>query len=138
MAYKIVGDRLKGVPLVRANASGSAMPKPTAIVVHDTAGREIPKSSVDWFASPKCTTSAHFVVELDGSITQMVDCDQKAFHAGKSSFKGRSGCNNFSIGIEIVNPGKLDKNGRAWFHKKGEAGYSGIVQKTTKEIGRAH
>jgi N-acetylmuramoyl-L-alanine amidase len=135
MALSIVADRLVGAPFVRANASGAAMPNPTAIVVHDTAGRDTPKSSVNWFASSKCTTSAHFVVELDGSITQMVECDQKAFHAGKSSFKGRSGCNNFTLGIEIVNPGKLDKNGRAWFHKKGDPGYEGIQHVKTKGHG---
>jgi N-acetylmuramoyl-L-alanine amidase len=135
MSFGIVNDRVLGVPFVPAHASGSAMRNPTLIVLHDTAGREIPKSSVDWFASPKCTTSAHFVVEVDGSVTQMVECDQKAFHAGKSSFKGKPGCNNFAIGIEIVNPGLLDKQGRAWFHKRGEAGYSGIVHKVTKEHG---
>jgi N-acetylmuramoyl-L-alanine amidase len=135
MAFEIASDRLKGAAFVRANSSGASMPNPTAIVVHDTAGREIPKSSVDWFASRKCTTSAHFVVEVDGSVTQMVECDQKAFHAGKSTYKGRAGCNNFTIGIEIVNPGKLDKNGRAWFHKKNEKGYSGIQNVKTKAHG---
>jgi len=117
MALKIEGDRLKGVPFVPAHASGKSMPKPTLIVLHDTADREKPQDTVNWFKSSACTTSAHFVVERDGSITQMVECDQIAFHAGKSSFKGRSGCNTFSIGIEIDNPGGLDKNGRAYFHK---------------------
>jgi N-acetylmuramoyl-L-alanine amidase len=138
MAFEIINDRLKGAAFVRAHASGSAMPKPTLIVLHDTADRAQPKDTVNWFASKACTVSAHFVVERDGSITQMVECDQKAFHAGKSSFKGRSGCNNFAIGIEIDNPGKLDKDGRAWFHKKGEAGYEGIQQRTTKEHGSGY
>jgi N-acetylmuramoyl-L-alanine amidase len=138
MAYEIVGDRLKGAPFVPAHASGGSMPKPTLIVLHDTADRAHPKDTVNWFASKACTVSAHFVVERDGSIVQMVDCDQKAFHAGKSAFKGRSGCNNFAIGVEIDNPGKLDANGRGWFHKKGEAGYAGIQPKTTKEHGSGH
>ena len=135
MTYEIVSDRLKGAPFVPANSSGARMASPSLIVLHDTADRAQPKDTVNWFASRQCTVSAHFVVERDGSITQMVECDQKAFHAGKSSFNGRSGCNNFAIGIEIDNPGMLDKDGRAWFHKKGEAGYSGIRQRTTKEHG---
>ena len=82
---------------------------------HDTAGRSDKFSSVDWFASDDCTTSAHFVVERDGTITQMVSTNRKAFHAGVSSWKGVSYLNSCSVGIEIVNPGKLDASGNAWF-----------------------
>lgn len=117
MSFGIVNDRMIGVPFVPAHASGKSMPKPTLIVLHDTADREKPQDTVNWFKSSACTVSAHFVVERDGAITQMVECDQIAFHAGKSSFKGRVGCNTFAIGIEIDNPGRLDKNGRAYFHK---------------------
>ena len=138
MAFEISGDRLKGAPFVPAHASGARMASPSLIVLHDTADRAAPKDTVRWFASKECTVSAHFVVERDGSITQMVECDQKAFHAGKSAFKGRASCNNFAIGIEIDNPGKLDKNGRAWFHKKGEAGYTETQAKTTKEHGAGY
>lgn len=49
--------------------------------------------------------SAHFVVETDGTITQMVSTADRAFHAGPAVYHGRSGVNHFSIGIEIVNPG---------------------------------
>jgi N-acetylmuramoyl-L-alanine amidase len=127
--------RLKGCAFVAANASGGGMAKPTLIVLHDTANRAQPGETVRWFSSPSCKTSAHFVVERDGKIVQMVNCERKAFHAGISSFKGRAGCNAFAIGIEIDNPGKLDKNGRAWFHKKAEAGYTGAIHKATKEHG---
>lgn len=120
MDYEIVNDRLeidgKDVPFVPANSSGSRF-HPTLIVCHDTADRPAPKDTVRWFASRECKVSAHFVVERDGTITQMVPCDRKAFHAGQSSWPGMSGgCNNFAIGIEIDNPGKIDKTGRAWFH----------------------
>jgi N-acetylmuramoyl-L-alanine amidase len=138
MTLEISGDRLKGAPFVPAHSSGARMASPSLIVLHDTADRAQPKDTVRWFASKECTVSAHFVVERDGSITQMVECDQKAFHAGKSAFKGRASCNNFAIGIEIDNPGKLDKNGRAWFHKKGEAGYTDIQAKATKEHGAGY
>ena len=139
MVFDIVNDRLeiggKAAQFVSANAYGARF-HPTLIIVHDTADRPQPKDTVNWFASKACKVSAHFVVERDGSITQMVPCDHKAYHAGKSSWPGQSGgCNNFAIGIEIDNPGKLDKNGRGWFHKKGEPGIEGIVHAKTKEHG---
>jgi AmpD protein len=45
--------------------------------------------------------SAHFLVARDGDITQFVGCGQRAWHAGVSSFEGRAGCNDFSVGIEL-------------------------------------
>jgi AmpD protein len=45
--------------------------------------------------------SAHFLIGRDGRITQFVGCAQRAWHAGASSFEGRPGCNDFSIGIEL-------------------------------------
>ena len=45
--------------------------------------------------------SAHFLVRRDGSLLQFVSCDQRAWHAGASYWRGRTGCNDFSIGIEI-------------------------------------
>ncbi|MDO4795702.1 MAG: 1,6-anhydro-N-acetylmuramyl-L-alanine amidase AmpD [Brachymonas sp.] len=45
--------------------------------------------------------SAHFVVRRDGSLLQFVSCDDRAWHAGASSWNGRSQCNDNSIGIEL-------------------------------------
>lgn len=45
--------------------------------------------------------SSHFVIARDGSVTQFVDMNDRAWHAGKSSFQGRTDCNDFSIGIEL-------------------------------------
>ena len=45
--------------------------------------------------------SAHLVIERDGKITQFVPFDKRAWHAGDSSYQDRSGCNDFSIGIEL-------------------------------------
>ncbi len=47
------------------------------------------------------SVSAHFLIERDGAVTQFVDCNRRAWHAGISSFAGREGCNDFSIGIEL-------------------------------------
>ena len=45
--------------------------------------------------------SSHFVVTRDGQLTQFVPFNLRAWHAGESSFRGRSDCNDFSIGIEL-------------------------------------
>ena len=45
--------------------------------------------------------SSHVVIDRSGKITQFVDFDQKAWHAGVSQFQGRKACNDFSIGIEL-------------------------------------
>ncbi|VAX10011.1 1,6-anhydro-N-acetylmuramyl-L-alanine amidase [hydrothermal vent metagenome] len=45
--------------------------------------------------------SAHVLIQRDGSIVQYVPFHQRAWHAGVSSFEGRSNCNDYSIGIEL-------------------------------------
>jgi AmpD protein len=45
--------------------------------------------------------SAHCCIFRDGSLTQYVSFNQRAWHAGKSQFEGRERCNDFSIGIEL-------------------------------------
>jgi AmpD protein len=45
--------------------------------------------------------SAHFFLRRGGELLQFVSCDDRAWHAGVSAWRGRSACNDFSIGIEI-------------------------------------
>jgi len=45
--------------------------------------------------------SAHALIRRDGAIVQYVPFTARAWHAGKSEYRGRSACNNFSIGIEL-------------------------------------
>ncbi len=45
--------------------------------------------------------SAHLCIFRDGAITQYVPFERRAWHAGESSYEGRSRCNDFSIGIEL-------------------------------------
>ena len=44
---------------------------------------------------------AHFLVRRDGEVLQFVGCDQRAWHAGASSWQGRDNCNDYAIGIEL-------------------------------------
>src|SRR5512137_569226 len=45
--------------------------------------------------------SAHFLVRRRGELLQFVACTERAWHAGASAWKGRAGCNDYSIGIEL-------------------------------------
>lgn len=62
---------------------------------------------LDWDAHPYfqqirgLRVSAHFLLRRDGRILQFVSCDQRAWHAGTSVWRGRENCNHYSIGIEL-------------------------------------
>lgn len=45
--------------------------------------------------------SAHFLVRRDGELVQFVSCERRAWHAGRSHWRGRDNCNDFSVGIEL-------------------------------------
>ncbi len=45
--------------------------------------------------------SAHFYMRRNGRVLQFVPCNQRAWHAGVSNWRGRERCNDFSIGIEL-------------------------------------
>jgi AmpD protein len=63
--------------------------------------------TLPWEAHPYFTAikglraSAHALIRRDGQIVQYVPFGQRAWHAGKSEYGGRSGCNDFSIGVEL-------------------------------------
>lgn len=62
---------------------------------------------LDWDADPYyelirgLRVSAHFLVRRSGEVDQFVSCDDRAWHAGASSWRGREDCNDFSVGIEL-------------------------------------
>lgn len=45
--------------------------------------------------------SAHFLIKRNGETLQFVSCIDRAWHAGKSEWQGKTNCNDFSIGIEL-------------------------------------
>ncbi|HEU0012598.1 MAG TPA: N-acetylmuramoyl-L-alanine amidase [Longimicrobium sp.] len=85
----------------------------TWLVMHYTAGSSA-RESISWLAKPAAKASAHLVVARDGAITQMVDFNRVAWHAGKSTWKGVVGLNSRSIGIELDNAGRLARKEGAW------------------------
>ncbi len=62
---------------------------------------------LDWDAHPYFTSirglqvSAHFFIRRNGELWQFVDCGARAWHAGRSCYRGREECNDDSIGIEL-------------------------------------
>jgi N-acetylmuramoyl-L-alanine amidase len=74
------------------------------LVLHYT-GMETAQRAVDWLCNPVAKVSCHYLVDVDGSIVQMVDEDRRAWHAGTSSWHGVIDINSASIGIEIQNLG---------------------------------
>lgn len=64
-------------------------------------------NTLDWSAHPYfrqiegLQVSSHFYVRRGGELWQFVSCDQRAWHAGTSHWRGRDNCNDFSIGIEL-------------------------------------
>lgn len=78
--------------------------KPDMIVLHYT-GMETGTGAEAWLCNPASEVSSHFLVHEDGRIVQMVRESDRAWHAGKSSWRGLSDINSCSVGIEIVNPG---------------------------------
>lgn len=54
---------------------------------------------------PEAKVSAHYLIAEDGQIVRMVDESKRAWHAGRSYWRGATDINSISVGIEIVNPG---------------------------------
>lgn len=74
----------------------------TAIVVHATANSTL-IGVVSWFQNPTAYVSAHYVIGKDGKIIQMVKDKDRAWHAGKSEWRGVPNVNDYGLGIELVN-----------------------------------
>ena len=106
----------------RAQASPNFGPRPAQacidlLVVHSISlppgaygGPEVAQlftNQLDWNAHPYFQTirglqvSAHFYICRDGSLWQFVSCDDRAWHAGASHYRGRDNCNDDSIGVEL-------------------------------------
>lgn len=63
--------------------------------------------TLDWDAHPYFQSirglevSAHFLIDRRGGITQYVSVNDRAWHAGASCWRGRSNCNDDSVGVEL-------------------------------------
>jgi N-acetylmuramoyl-L-alanine amidase len=124
MAFSIKSHKLaldnKAVDFIKSPYVGGALPNPTKILVmHFTYGASA-RSSANWFKdSSNPGSSAHIVIDRDGSVVQCVPFDTVAWHAGNSRLRDLVGLNRYAIGIELANWGYLQRSGDGW------ASYSG-------------
>jgi N-acetyl-anhydromuramyl-L-alanine amidase AmpD len=70
--------------------------KPKAIVLHHTSGSYA--GSVAWCMNPASKVSYHCIVARDGRRSTLADPDERAWHAGVSSWRGKRDLNSWSIG----------------------------------------
>lgn len=78
--------------------------RPDAILLHYT-GMVSGAAALARLCEPAAEVSAHYVVEEDGTVFQLVPEMHRAWHAGRGTWAGASDLNSASIGIEIVNGG---------------------------------
>lgn len=76
-----------------------------AIILHYT---DMPtlEAALAILRNPAAEVSSHYVVDEDGSIYQLVPEARRAWHAGRSYWKGERDLNSVSVGIEIANGGR--------------------------------
>lgn len=93
---------------------------PDYVVIHYTA-TDTARSAIDWFLNTRNNPNriaAHIVLDYDGTLTQLVPFNRKANHAGPSTWDGDDFFNSLSIGIEIVNPGFVEKISNGSFRRR--------------------
>lgn len=76
----------------------------TMLVLHYT-GMEDGAVAISRLRSADSKVSSHYVVAEDGQVLRLVDEEKRAWHAGRSFWRGVTDINSASIGIEIINPG---------------------------------
>lgn len=78
--------------------------KPELVVLHYTAMQSC-EGARDWLCNPASEVSAHYLIDRDGTVIQMIDEPMRAWHAGAGGWRGKGDVNSRSIGIELANTG---------------------------------
>lgn len=95
--------RLRDLPSPNHDARPDGAPV-DMLILHYT-GMASGAAAIARLRDPEAKVSAHYVVEEDGRILRLVPEERRAWHAGVSHWRGATGLNARSIGIEVVNPG---------------------------------
>ena len=90
------GPRFREKQLNTPNVSAGRRIKPQAIVLHHTAGSYA--GSAAWCMDPASKVSYHAIVARDGKRTVLADPDERTWHAGVSSWRGKKDLNSYAIG----------------------------------------
>jgi len=83
----------------------NARKAPVSMVVLHYTGMRTADDALERMCNPAAEVSAHYMIEEDGTVTQLVDEEHRAWHAGKAYWRGETDVNSASVGIELVNPG---------------------------------
>lgn len=78
---------------------------PVSMVVLHYTGMQSATVALQRLTDAEARVSAHYMIAEDGNVLRLVDEDRRAWHAGKSSWRGIADVNSASVGIELVNPG---------------------------------
>ncbi len=78
---------------------------PVSMVVLHYTGMPTAAEALERMCDPEAEVSAHYMIDEDGTVTGLVPEDKRAWHAGKSYWRGITDVNSASVGIELVNPG---------------------------------
>lgn len=100
---QIKDNKLVGVAY-QATPNTSGLIKPIYIVMHYDAASNA-TSAINWMTNKTSQVSAHIHISRDGVVTQLAPFNVKCWHAGVSSWKGVTGLNSYSVGIEMQNTG---------------------------------
>jgi N-acetylmuramoyl-L-alanine amidase len=107
------GEPVRQIPSPYVSG-GFAEGHPRILVMHFTYGGSA-ESTADWFRSPDNNgSSAHLVLDRDGTPIQCVRFDTVAWHAGASALGALVGLNRYALGIELANWGYLRRSGGGW------------------------
>jgi N-acetylmuramoyl-L-alanine amidase len=87
------------------NHGERALGAPVDMVILHYTGMQSAEAALQRLCDPRAEVSAHYVVYEDGNTLQCVPESRRAWHAGRSFWKGETDINSRSIGVEIVNPG---------------------------------
>ena len=110
----------KSVPFIgHDKRDGRTTFTPKFFVYHFSSGRDSLEGLVSYMKAKGTEADVQLCMDRDGRLVQMAPLNEKCWHAGKSSYKGLSGLNSYSFGIEVINPGPLDILGKglhkSWF-----------------------
>jgi N-acetylmuramoyl-L-alanine amidase len=78
---------------------------PVSMVVLHYTGMPTAAEALERLCDSKAQVSAHYMIDEDGTVYRLVPEEKRAWHAGKSYWRGITDINSASVGIELVNPG---------------------------------
>lgn len=92
-------------PIQRPSPNHDERTLPISLLVLHYTGMESGEAALERLTDADAKVSAHYLVEEDGRVLQLVEEDRRAWHAGVGEWNGITNVNSASIGIEIVNGG---------------------------------